>query len=71
MWQPISLQLKPQSPTDLFRLQDEALRPFVNILRLCDAPQVRELAVQCVTHAINVHPQGLDSGALETLDTIP
>ena len=50
--------------------QDEALRPFVTVLRTCDAPLVRELAVQCVVHAITAHPRGLGSGWRSVLEAL-
>ena len=43
-------------------LQDEALRTFVQVLRHCDSPVVRELAVQCIGQAIKMHPKALGSG---------
>ena len=43
-------------------LQEDALRPFVAVLRQCDEPAVRELAVQCVMQAVAAHPRGLGSG---------
>jgi hypothetical protein len=42
--------------------QEDALRPFVAVLRQCDEPAVRELAVQCVMQAVAAHPRGLGSG---------
>lgn len=32
------------------------------VLRQCDEPAVRELAVQCVMQAVAAHPRGLGSG---------
>jgi hypothetical protein len=42
--------------------QEDALRPFVAVLRQCDEPAVRELAVHCVMQAVASHPRGLGSG---------
>ena len=52
------------------RPQDEALRPFVTVLRTCDAPTVREAAVRCVVHAIAAHPRGLGSGWRSVLEAL-
>lgn len=43
-------------------MQEEALRPFVAVLRQCDTVAVRELAVQCVMQAAAAHPHDLGSG---------
>lgn len=45
-----------------FRHQDEAVRPFMAILRHADSPSVREATVQCIAQAINLHPRSLGSG---------
>lgn len=43
-------------------LQEEALKPFVAVLRLADSPAVRQRAVQAVAAALTAHPRGLGSG---------
>ena len=43
--------------------QDEALRPFVAVLRGADSAAVREMTVQVVAQAVAAHPRGLGSGA--------
>jgi hypothetical protein len=45
-----------------FTHQEEALRPFVAVLRQCDDVAVRELTVSCVQQAVAAHPRGLGSG---------
>lgn len=45
-----------------FTYQDEALRPFVAVLKHCDSAAVREQTVQCIAQAITAHPRGLGSG---------
>lgn len=45
-------------------MQDEALRPFVAVLRHADSAVVREMTVQVIAQAISTHPQGLGSGAM-------
>ncbi|KAK9788000.1 hypothetical protein WJX73_004027 [Symbiochloris irregularis] len=45
-----------------FTHQDEALRPFVAVLRHCDSVGVRERCVQCIALALTAHPRGLGSG---------
>lgn len=42
--------------------QDEALRPFVAVLRGADSAAVREMTVQVVAQAVAAHPRGLGSG---------
>ena len=44
-------------------MQDEALRPFVAVLRHCDSVPVRERCVLAISQAITSHPRGLGSGA--------
>ena len=44
-------------------MQDEALRPFVAVLRHADNALVREMTVQVVSQAVATNPQGLGSGA--------
>jgi hypothetical protein len=44
-------------------MQEEALKPFVSVLRLADSPAVRQRAVQSVAAALTAHPRGLGSGA--------
>ena len=40
----------------------------MQVLRHCDSPVVRELAVQCIGQAISMHPKALGSGdALDCL----
>jgi hypothetical protein len=53
-------------PADVWMLcmpQEEALKPFVAVLRLADSPAVRQRAVQAVAAALTAHPRGLGSGA--------
>ena len=45
-----------------FTYQDEALRPFVAVLKHCDSAAVREQTVQCIAQAITAHPRGVGSG---------
>ncbi len=45
-------------------MQDEALRPFVAVLRHAENALVREMTVQVVSQAIATNPKGLGSGAL-------
>lgn len=45
-----------------FTHQEEALRPFVLVLRQCDDVGVRELTIQCLMQAITAHARGLGSG---------
>ncbi len=49
-----------------FTHQDEALRPFVAVLKHCDSAAVREQTVQCIAQAITAHPRGLGSGDFAT-----
>ncbi|KAK9804748.1 hypothetical protein WJX72_003264 [[Myrmecia] bisecta] len=53
-----------------FTQQDEALRPFVAVLRHCDALAVRVLTVQCIAQAISAHPRGLGSGWRSVLEAL-
>lgn len=39
-----------------FTYQEDALRPFVAVLRQCDEPPVRELAVQCIMQVGDLSP---------------
>ena len=43
-------------------MQDEALRPFVAVLRHADNALVREMTVQVVSQAVTTNPKGLGSG---------
>ena len=43
-------------------VQDEALRPFVAVLRHSDSVGVRERCVHCIALATTSHPRGLGSG---------
>ena len=45
-----------------FTHQDEALRPFVSVLKHCDSAAVREQVVQSIAQTITAHPRGLGSG---------
>jgi len=58
-----------------FTHQDEALRPFVAVLKHCDSAAVREQTVQCIAQAITAHPRGLGSGTsyfiIRRLDSEP
>ena len=38
----------------------------MQVLRHCDSPVVRELAVQCIGQAISMHPKALGSGVAPT-----
>ncbi len=55
-----------------FTHQDEALRPFVAVLKHCDSAAVREQTVQCIAQAITAHPRGLGSGifAIQNISTM-
>ncbi|KAK9844232.1 hypothetical protein WJX84_000597, partial [Apatococcus fuscideae] len=53
-----------------FRHQDEAVRPFMAILRHADSPSVREATVQCIAQAINLHPRSLGSGWRSVLEAL-
>ncbi|KAF8064597.1 BIG3 [Scenedesmus sp. PABB004] len=55
-------KLLARAELEHFTHQEEALRPFVAVLRQCDEACVRELAVQCVMQAVSSHPAGLGSG---------
>ncbi|WIA18888.1 hypothetical protein OEZ85_003561 [Tetradesmus obliquus] len=55
-------KLLARAELEHFTHQEEALRPFVAVLRQCDEACVRELAVQCVMQAVASHPRGLGSG---------
>ena len=52
-------------------MQDEALRPFVAVLRHAENALVREMTVQVVSQAIATNPKGLGSGALPFTGTLP
>jgi guanine nucleotide-exchange factor len=39
-----------------FTYQEDALRPFVAVLRQCDEAPVRELAVQCIMQVGDLAP---------------
>jgi len=43
-------------------VQDEALRPFVAVLRHAENALVREMTVQVMSQAIATNPKGLGSG---------
>ena len=45
-------------------VQDEALRPFVAVLRHAENALVREMTVQVMSQAITTNPKGLGSGEL-------
>ena len=47
-----------------FSHQDEALRPFVAVLKHCDSAVVREQVVQSIAQTITAHPRGLGTGPL-------
>lgn len=53
-----------------FTHQDEALRPFVAVLKHCDSAAVREQTVQCIAQAITAHPKGLGSGWRSVLEVL-
>lgn len=53
-----------------FTHQDEALRPFVAVLKHCDSAAVREQTVQCIAQAITAHPRGLGSGWRSVLEVL-
>ena len=50
--------------SQMHAMQDEALRPFVAVLRHAENALVREMTVQVVSQAIATNPKGLGSGAL-------
>lgn len=50
-----------------FNHQDEALRPFVAVLKHCDSAAVREQTVHCIAQAITAHPRGLGSGVHQSV----
>lgn len=54
-----------------FTYQDEALRPFVAVLKHCDSAAVREQTVQCIAEAITAHPRGLGSGMYTRSHKLP
>ncbi|KAF6256772.1 hypothetical protein COO60DRAFT_1627056 [Scenedesmus sp. NREL 46B-D3] len=58
----LAAKLLARAELEHFTHQEEALRPFVAVLRQCDEASVRELAVQCVMQAVASHPRGLGSG---------
>ena len=45
-----------------FSHQDEALRPFVAVLKHCDSTAVREQVVQSIAETITAYPRGLGTG---------
>ena len=45
-----------------FTYHDEALRPFVSVLKHCESAAVREQVVQSIAQTITAHPRGLGSG---------
>ncbi|KAL3134912.1 hypothetical protein ABBQ32_007876 [Trebouxia sp. C0010 RCD-2024] len=53
-----------------FTYQDEALRPFVAVLKHCDSAAVREQTVHCIAQAITAHPRGLGSGWRSVLEVL-
>eukprot|EP00775_Hariotina_reticulata_P004219 gene4219-4468_t len=55
-------KLLARAELEHFTYQEDALRPFVAVLRQCDEAPVRELAVQCIMQAVSSHPGGLGSG---------
>ena len=44
-------------------MQEEALRPLVEVLKHSDSADVREATIQIISHAITTHPRGLGLGA--------
>lgn len=52
-------KLLARAELEHFTHQEEALRPFVAVLRQCDEACVRELAVQCVMQVRWARLQGL------------
>ena len=48
--------------SQMHAMQDEALRPFVAVLRHADNALVREMTVQVVSQAVATNPKGLGSG---------
>ncbi|KAG1671976.1 hypothetical protein FOA52_013348 [Chlamydomonas sp. UWO 241] len=60
----LSAQLLARAAAGLahFTQQEEALRPFVSVLRVCDEPEIRRLAVRCAVGAAGKHVTGLGSG---------
>lgn len=51
--------------------QDEALRPFVAVLRHADNALVREMTVQVVSQAVATNAKGLGSGTSHYACTAP
>lgn len=49
-----------------FSHQDEALRPFVSVLKHCESAAVREQVVHSIAQTITAHPRGLGSGQPKT-----
>lgn len=66
----LAAKLLDRAELTRFTSQGEALRPFAVVLRHCDAPAVRELAVACVAHAASSHPRGLGSGWRSVLEAL-
>lgn len=56
------LRLLGRSELAHFRAQEEALRPFVAVLRQCDDPVVRAAVVMHAAEAAASHPRGLGTG---------
>ena len=52
-------------------LQDEALRPFVAVLRHAESALVREMTVQVVAQAVTTNPKSLGSGAPFLTTAVP
>jgi hypothetical protein len=52
-------------------LQDEALRPFVAVLRHAESALVREMTVQVVGQAVTANPKSLGSGAPSLTIAVP
>jgi brefeldin A-inhibited guanine nucleotide-exchange protein len=55
-------QLLQRSELTVFKWQQDAVAPFVAILRHSDSTPVRELVVQCLQHVLQVCPTSIGSG---------
>ncbi|KAK9904753.1 hypothetical protein WJX75_001787 [Coccomyxa subellipsoidea] len=63
-------KLLSRAELSCFTHQDEALRPFVAVLRHADSAVVREMTVQVIAQAISAHPEGLGSAWRSVLQAL-
>ncbi|BDA49435.1 probable Brefeldin A-inhibited guanine nucleotide-exchange protein [Coccomyxa sp. Obi] len=63
-------KLLSRAELSCFTHQDEALRPFVAVLRHAESAVVREMTVQVIAQAITTHPQGLGSAWRSVLQAL-